>query len=1065
LLLDVSVEFNYVEKPFIDCLKSLGWNIILSIDDTNKFVPRLTLRTNFDEIIIDERLRDSLKRLNNWLEDDQVEEAFQEIKRVGLRKGLVEANEDFLSMLLEPPSYKNNKNPQEKNRCIKIIDFDHPEENDFLVINQFRVNTPGTLRDYIVPDIVLFVNGIPLVVVECKYPTTVDVEAMEEGITQLKRYSNTREDVREREGNERLFWYNQIMISTTRDEARAGTITSEYDHYLEWKDTYPMELDPKLDSQHKLILGALTKENLLDLIRNFTVFQNTEKGRVKLVGRYHQFRAVNKIVNLLLTKEKPEQRSGIVWHTQGSGKSLSMVFLIRKIRRIEKTKRLKVVIVTDRVDLQKQLKGTAGIAETPYVVENTKDISEELKTDTSNLVMVMAQKFLKRTKSRSIEDELPSYEEFPVLNNSEDILVLVDEAHRTQSGVFGDNIVFSLPNSSRIAFTGTPLITKKVKKRTYERFGVSFGDYIDKYGIRESINDGATLGIGYEGKTVTAKVKNKQKMDIEFEDMFADKTREELIAIKGKYGTKGDVLQAPKRIEAISKDLVKHYFENIFDNGFKAQVVASSRVAAVRYKQYIDKAVNEYIAEYEKQPNADPARIVRMKFLSSVVRITWLNNDNPQVIRLAKEAELKLGEDNKNYKSKFNLDKPNTSIAFLIVKDMLLTGFDAPVEQVMYVDKRMADHTLLQAIARVNRVTEGKDYGYVVDYYGITNHLKEALDSYSEHDLQLDDVLTDVNTELPLLKYRYEQLVNLFKDHKVEKIEDYVNYRIKNASDQLPVLENCLDVLEDIKTRIDFAMKFKLFLRSMDVLCSKPAGQAYIPPLKAFGHIHARAQSRFRDDSINILGAGKRVRKLIEDYLITIGIDTKIKPLDITADEFEGEVNRNRTPRSQASTMEHAIRKHCKVLLNTDPVYYKRISEKLEEILKRYKDNWDEQVRYLKQLRQEIREGRKAEESGLDPKKQAPFYDMLRDIAFKDRKLPETIEEQVKKIIINIVDVIALEISKVGFWGNPYKEKHLRALIDDILLYSNIPELTDNKECIVTDFIKLAKNRKEEILS
>ncbi len=1056
----MSVEFSYVEKPFMDILAGLGWNIILSKDDTNKFVPKLTLRTSFDEPIIEDRLRATLKKLNDWLDDEQVEEAIQEIKRVGLRKGLVKANEDFLFMLLEPPAYKNAKNPQEKNRNIKIIDFDEPEKNDFLAMNQFRVNTPGTLRDYIIPDIVLFVNGLPFVVVECKYPTSVDADPMEEGITQLKRYSNTREDVREKEGNERLFWYNQIMISTTRDEARAATITAEYDDYLEWKATYPRELDPKLKSQEKLVLGALTKENLLDLIRNFTVFQDTEKGRIKLVGRYHQFRAVNKIVNLLLTKEKPEQKSGIVWHTQGSGKSLSMVFLIRKIRRIEKTKRLKVVIVTDRIDLQKQLSETAGIAEKPYVVKDTKKLAEQLKTDTSNLVMVMAQKFLKRAKNRTTEDELPVYEEFPILNKSEDILVLVDEAHRTQSGIFGDNIVFSLPNSSRIAFTGTPLITKKVRKRTYERFG----GYIDKYGMRVSIEDGATLRIKYEGKTVSSKIRDKHRMDIEFEDMFENKTEAELAAIKKKYGTKSDVLQARKRIEPISKDIVNHYFENIFDNGFKAQVVASSRIAAVRYKEYIDKAIREYTEEYEKLPNADPERVKRMKFITSVVRITWLNNDEPQLIRLAKEAELKLGDDNKNYKSKFDLEKPSTSIAFLVVKDMLLTGFNAKMEQVMYVDKRMTDHTLLQAIARVNRVTKGKDYGYVVDYFGITNHLKEALEAYSEHDLELEHVFSDVSTEFPLLKYRYEQLVRLFKDHGVDEIEDYVNYRIRTVSDQLMILEKCLDVLEDITVRADFAAKFRLFLKSMDVLLSKAAGRTYIPALKALGHIHARAQYRFRDDSINILGAGRKVRKLIEDYLITVGICTRIKPLDVTAEGFDREVSKNRRPRSQASEMEHAIRKHCKVLLNTDPVYYQRISEKLNEILKRYKDNWDEQVRFLKQLREEIKEGRKAEESGLDPKKHAPFFDLLKEIAFKNQKLSKEVEEQTKKITVNIVNVIALEISKVGFWGNAYKEKHLRALIDDILLYSNIPELTDRKEQIVTDFMKLAKNRREEIL-
>jgi len=1053
----MSNEFIYVEKPFIELLHKLGWDTILSTDDTNKFVPKLTLRNNFDEVLIEERLKAALKSLNKWLDDEQVEEAVQEIKRIGLRKGLIEANIDFLNMLLEPPAFKNKKNPQEKSRSIKIIDFDEPENNDFLAMNQFRVDTPGTLRNYIVPDIVLFINGIPIAVIECKYPNQIDVEAMEEAITQLKRYSNTREDVHEREGNERLFHYNQFMIGTTFDEARMSTITGEYDHYLEWKDTYPTPLRKEWSSQERLIMGGLMKEKIVDLIRNFTVFMETHKGKVKIVGRYHQFRAVNKIIHERLPKKTPEERSGIVWHTQGSGKSLSMVFLIRKLRTIGSLKKYKIVIVTDRKDLQKQLKGTAGLAEKPLVVDNTRELTSELRTDTSNLVMVMAQKFLKRVKSRASREELPQYEEFPLLNDSKDILVLVDEAHRSQSGTFGDNIVYSLPNSSRIAFTGTPLIASKAKKKTYERFGT----YIDKYGLRESKDDGATLGIKYEGKTVKSKIKNKEQMDIEFEDMFEDKTKEELIAIKKKYGTKGNILEAEKRIEAISKDIIKHYFENIFDNGFKAQIVAHSRLAAYRYKLAIDKALKEYIETYEKSSNVDLERLKQMKFLKSVVRMIWENNDPPEMMRLAKEAKLKLGEDNENFKSKLNYKKPETGIAFLIVTDMLLTGFDAEIEQVMYVDKRMTDHTLLQAIARVNRVTKGKDIGYVVDYYGITHHLKEALAAYSEEDLRLDDVLTDVSTELPILKHRYEQLLKIFQDSKISKIEDYVNYRL-NTSEQISVLDKCLDVLEDVKTRADFDVKFKLFLKSMDILLSKPVARPYIPPLKAFGHIHNRAQSRFRDDSINILGAGKKVRQLVDNYLVSIGINTKIKPVDIIADGFENDL-KNKSKRSQASEMEHAIRKHCKVMLNTDPVYYKKISEKLDEILKRFKENWEEQVKYMKSLREEMREGRKVEEEGLDPVRYAPFFDMIKEISFKGEKVPKKDEEKIKKILINIVDIISLEVGKVGFWGNAHKEKRLRGLIDDNLLYSGIDALVEKKEQIVADFMKLAKNRTKEL--
>ena len=298
----MSNEFVYVEKPFIEHLGKLGWGTILSENDDNKFLPKLTLRKDFDEVLIESRLKEAIKNLNDWLDDEQIDEVFQEINRIGLRKGLITANQDFWELLLEPPAKKNKNIPNSKPEAIKIIDFDEPNNNDFLAMNQFRVNTPGTLRDYIIPDVVMFINGIPIGVIEAKYPTQVDVEAMEEAITQLKRYSNTREDVHEKEGNERLFHYNQLMIATTNDEARMGSISSEYDHYLEWKDTYPIKLNSKWSSQEKIIQGALTKEGILNLIRNFILYDETEKGKIKIVGRYHQYRAINKVIDRLQTK-------------------------------------------------------------------------------------------------------------------------------------------------------------------------------------------------------------------------------------------------------------------------------------------------------------------------------------------------------------------------------------------------------------------------------------------------------------------------------------------------------------------------------------------------------------------------------------------------------------------------------------------------------------------------------------------------------------------------------------------------------------------------------------------
>lgn len=1051
-------EFEYVEKPFMEQLKVHGWETILSTTEAPKFNPELTIRNDFHQVILESRLVDSLQKLNEWLTEEQIEDVVNQIKRIGVHKGLIEANNDFLKLILENPIVTVNEDIGAKSRSVKVIDFENIENNNFLAVNQFKVLTPGTIRESIIPDIVLFVNGIPVGVIECKYPSSEEADPMEEGITQLLRYANRREESTEKEGNEKLFHYNQLMVSTTREEACIGTITSDYDHYLEWKDTYPVPLDHELSSQDKLIIGALKPENIIDLIRNFTIFTETEKGKIKILARYHQYRAVNKTIHRLLNGKTLEDRSGVIWHTQGSGKSLSMVFLIRKIRTIENLKQFKIVIVTDRTDLEGQLEGTAGLAEKPHKIINTHQLMSELRTDTSNLIMVMVQKFLKRDKNRVVEDDLPEYIHFPKLNDSEDILVLVDEAHRSQGGLFGANITYALPHATKIGFTGTPLISDKVTTKTYK----IFGSYIDKYRMKESENDGSTLPIRYEGKTVKLTVEGI--IDDKFEDMFASKTEKEKELIKHKYGTTGSVLEAKMRIDKISRDIVKHYFENIFDNGFKAQIVASSRLSAIRYKEFIDNALKEYIREYENSENCDPERLKKMKFLKSVARITWENNELPQIVRIAKEAKRDLGHDNVNFKSKFDYNNPNSGIAFLIVKDMLLTGFDAPIEQVMYIDKRMTDHTLLQAIARVNRVEQGKDVGLIVDYFGITHHLKDALDAYSADDLDLENVFLDLSVEIPKLKIRYKKLIELFQNKGINEIEEYVNYQIDNQAVRIRILEKCLHCLEDVKFRADFGVKFRLFLESMDILFANPAAKDYIPPMKAFGHIHARALYRFRDTSINIRGAGKKVQKLIDQYLLSVGIDTKIPPVEVTSEEFIKELEKDADPRAKASEMEHAIRKHCKVQYDKDPAFYKKMSEKLEEILHKFEDNWDEQVRFIDEIRKEIREReyKTSKRNGLGNNYQ-PFYDLMLDIIELDEKTLEDNNAKLNDLIIEIVNEISKESSIVGFWSNPHRNKVLRSHIDDILIDSQINELYLKKEKIVTNFMKLAKNRRDEL--
>ncbi len=361
-------EKTYVEIPFVEQLKGLGWQHVEGDID----VPYLTERENFRDVLLKDRLGQAVKKINlteqgkPWLDGHRINQIISKLERIASPR-LMEANKEAFEYIVKGVDVEGDPVLHGgKEKTVKLIDFDHPEENDFLVINQFRVDVPGG-NTFITPDIVLFVNGIPLVVVECKSPKLSN--PMEEGINQLLRYSNQRQEVEEEEGCERLFYFNQFLVSTCRQEARFATVGAGYEHYLEWKDTSPIpmsvvaeELGKKeLNSQETLIAGMLRKEHLLDIVRNFILFDEKEGKQIKMLCRYQQFRAVQRAINRLRTgKTRKEhgdtdQRGGIIWHTQGSGKSLTMVFLVRKMRTLDDLKGFKVAVVTDRIQLEGQL--------------------------------------------------------------------------------------------------------------------------------------------------------------------------------------------------------------------------------------------------------------------------------------------------------------------------------------------------------------------------------------------------------------------------------------------------------------------------------------------------------------------------------------------------------------------------------------------------------------------------------------------------------------------------------------------------------------------------------------
>ncbi len=555
-------EYIYSEKPTIDQLIGMGWQYIAGSWDN----PQVTGRENFKQVLISDRLKTAIKRINlddngtPWLDDTQVNAAASQLERLGAQR-LMEANQTATELLLKGTTILGQDGKQ---HTVHFIDFEHPENNDFLAINQYRVDPPWATgnRGFIVPDIVLFVNGIPLVVIECKSPNL--DHPITEAIRDLLQYSNQRGSSQP-EGAEKLFHYNQLTIAASAKRAAAGTIGANYEHYVEWKDTTPRPIDEIvaelgitvsdrlasniLNSRQMLVAGMLHPANLLDILQNFTLFKTTGGRTIKIVPRYQQYRAVYKTIELLINRQNPlnsKSNGGIIWHTQGSGKSLTMVYLIRKIRTIPALRRFKIVVVTDRTDLEKQLSDTAILTGEPLQRAKTvKKLEDYLKQPGAGLIFGTIQKF-KGGEDAEEEEQIEAIQKN--LNPSPDILILIDEAHRSHASILHANLLEALPNCVRIGFTGTPIV--KAAKKTTQQI---FGNFIDRYNIRQSQEDSVTLPILYEGLEARGAVTSGDDLDKLFDIIFHDKTPEERAQIKAKYATKTQVSEARVPIETLEK--------------------------------------------------------------------------------------------------------------------------------------------------------------------------------------------------------------------------------------------------------------------------------------------------------------------------------------------------------------------------------------------------------------------------------------------------------------------------------------------------------------------------------
>lgn len=1089
-------EYLNVEKPFLEKLKQCGWQVI----DQGVGIPtdpHKSMRSSFDEVALKEEFIKSVGNINPWATRKQLEWCYDRILLSHGNNNLTEINKKVFEYLRKGISVDKNEKTGEINPTIKLIDFNDYTKNSYIAINQFRVDTIGMAKSFIIPDIVCFVNGLPWIVIECK---DFDVaEPLSEAYEQIQRYSNQRKEddyFAEDEGKEQLFYTNLFNVITFGTEARFGSISAEFDYYYNWADIFPEiyktpELKTLIDTkedpsknikagavrQEVIIGGMFNHEILIDVLRNFTIFMQAGEKEIKVICRYQQYRAVGKMIERLKKGKTWQERSGVIWHTQGSGKSLTMVFLVKKMRTEFNLRDYKILMVVDRIDLENQLSETADLTD-----ERVNEVSEKkylvtLQDDTPNLNLVMIHKFAdKQDESQEAlfkRGIVPKYEPLGELNKSQKVLILIDEAHRSQGGDMNDNLFMAFPNATRFGFTGTPLLTPRHKITTAERFCAPAGQFIDTYKMNDAVKDRATVDIKYIGMSTLDDIPEKDDFDQEFENLFKNHTEKERQEIQRRYGTVTAYLESEDRVKANAKSMMDHYVSEILPNGFKAMIVGSSIRAAVRYKLYIEKELIPYYIQQEEQKSAeerDESLLAKLKLLKvRAVISSQENNEEEYITRARREGESKSVID--SFKKDFNIDDNSSGIAILCVRDRLLTGFDAPICQVMYLDKNLREHNLLQAIARVNRTKHGKTHGLVVDYFGITKNLSRALGIYTDNDkkeaeqdlLEFGEYFKDIQQEIPELEARYNKIIQLFENQGLMDIRDFLDQKIPDNHYEMQIVEKIIEIAADMKFRAELDAYVKNYFDRLDLLFNVPdvIKQHWIKA-KRLGYLMIRIKAHYKDETLDLKWASSKVRKLIDQYVKNIGVEQRVEEISVLSDDFPKQISKYVSSKSKASAMEHAIRYHIKVTLeNKDPGLYSRFKDRLDGIIQNYQGNWDQMLIELEELKKDILQGRPD-----DPRFtriQLPFYDLLK-MKFQGQISSDT-DDKLVEITKKICSDIAKNLSIAYFWEKPNEIESLKGKLHRRLrLDSQIPMLKENYADIADRIMLLAKNNYSEIL-
>ena len=885
---------NKIQQNSINLLQSLGYKFI-SREENLKLRGGKTSEVLFREI-----LTQKLGEINGYeykgkrykFSKSNVLKAVDELAGVSLNEGLMVANERITNLLLLGTSLEENlEDGTRRSFSFKFIGFENLQNNDFYVTEEFEVSrvSQSDAQKHRRPDLVLFINGIPIVVIELKKSSV----SFENGIKQLEKEQGKDEIAH-------LFKYIQLTIAANGSGARYGTTGTAFKFYSVWKEQDEAKAKESLKSLingrevsalDMTLFALLSKDRLLRLVRHYIVFDK----KMKKVCRYQQFFAIEETLKRVSAKKDGARAGGLIWHTQGSGKSLTMVMLTKLLKQIYINS--KIIVVTDRIDLDGQIHETfentdvkAGRA------SSGSDLIEKLQSGVS-VITTLVHKFEKVKNQK-------------VVIRDGDIFVLVDESHRTQGGDLHKAMKKALPLACYIGFTGTPLL--KREKNSFAKFG---GE-IHRYTIDDAVKDGAVLPLLYEGRYVGQEVLDADGLTRKFDLISRELSDEAKRDLQQKWARFERVASSEQRLELIAVDINEHIKKSLKKSGFKAMLATQRKYDAIKYHEIFEEfgeIKSAYVISSNEHEELDGGH-------KEYVAKAWQDTIRGYG---SEEAYLKYVKNEFIYGDEIDL---------LIVVDKLLTGFDAPRASTLYIDKQLKEHNLLQAIARVNRLYDGKDYGYIIDYRGLLGELDQALTNYASlSGFDPEDItgaVIDVRSEIIKAKTYYTHLDDLFSG-------------VKFKDD----LESYVAVLEDVQKRDDFkewlsqfARAFKLALSSEKIydILSEEEIKAYKQRVKFYNELRKAVQLRYHE-ACDFGKYEAQMQKLLDTYVSAKEVNELTKLVNIFETEFDDEVQRVEGKNAKADTIISAVSAVVKEKMDSNPAFYKSIAQQIQDIIDEYK--------------------------------------------------------------------------------------------------------------------------------